>query len=245
MAAFNDYVLTLDVDWGPDFAIEYAAQVLVERNVKATWFLTHDSAAVERLKESSHLFEFGVHPNLLPGSTHGQSEDAVLTHVMAMVPNAVSMRTHGLYQSSNFLAKAAGEYGIAIDVSLFLPRAANLTPHRLRWGYTKLWRLPYFWEDDSEMFEDDPIWSLSDERLAVPGLRIFDFHPIHLLLNTNKFETYSALKQELPVSQWDAEFVAKHANKLEGPRDLFLGLAEELSERGRQIKELISDGGRL
>lgn len=245
MTEFSDYVLTLDVDWAPDFAIEAVAQILIEKNVKATWFLTHYSTTVEKLKEAGHLFELGVHPNLLPGSTHGEREDAVLAHVKGLVPSAISMRTHGLYQSSNFLVKAAKDYSIAFDVSLFLPRAAHLTPHQLKWGGVKLWRLPYFWEDDSEMFEDVPIWSLSDKRLAVPGLRIFDFHPIHVLLNTNKFEIYNALKQEMPISQWTLDFVESHINKGEGPRTLFLEIAEALSGKGRQIKEIMSDWGRL
>lgn len=241
MVSKNDFVLTLDVDWAPDFAIDYVAQVLLENRVKATWFITHQSEAIERLRENTELFELGIHPNISPGSTQGKTEDEVLAHVMNIVPGAISMRTHRLYQSTEFLVKAATEYGILIDVSLFLPRAACLQPHRLKWYGSSLWRIPYFWEDDSEHFEDEPIWNLSDHRLNDSGLRVFDFHPIHIALNTERFERYDNLKRVRPLKSWDGEFIEAHINRGKGPRSLFLELVHKLSGRGKRIKEIISD----
>lgn len=111
MAPTNDFILTLDIDWAPDFVIEQVARIMIENKVKATWFVTHESEAIERLRENDDLFELGIHPNMLSGSTHGKTEDEVLTHVKKIVPGAISMRTHGLYQTSNFIVKAAKEYG--------------------------------------------------------------------------------------------------------------------------------------
>ena len=111
MHSNHEPVLTIDVDWSPDCVIDYVANILIEREVKATWFVTHQSEAIERSHKHSTLFELGIHPNMLAGSTHGQNEDEVLAHLCEIVPNAVSMRTHGLYQSSRWLAKAALEYG--------------------------------------------------------------------------------------------------------------------------------------
>ncbi len=68
--------ITLDVDWAPDFMIDAAAQALVDREVKATWFVTHASPAVERLREHPDLFELGIHPNFLAGSSHGATPAA-------------------------------------------------------------------------------------------------------------------------------------------------------------------------
>ena len=75
------------------------------------------------------LFELGIHPNCLPGSTRGNTENGVLAHMKEIVPEAVSMRTHGLYQTSNFLRKAARDYGIEINVSLLLPNTPNVIRH--------------------------------------------------------------------------------------------------------------------
>ena len=46
----NEIALTLDVDWAPDFMIDFAAEILVEHGVRATWFVTHDSPALTRLR---------------------------------------------------------------------------------------------------------------------------------------------------------------------------------------------------
>ncbi|MGI8544099.1 MAG: hypothetical protein ACR2MD_11585 [Aridibacter sp.] len=237
----DDYIITLDIDWAPDWAIDSTAQILIEKNVKATWFVTHRSEAVDRLRERSDLFELGIHPNLLGGSTHGKTEDEVLTHIKEIVPEAVSMRTHGLYQSTSFLIKASVKYEILADVSLFLPRSANLVSHQVKWNGAKLRRIPYFWEDDSEMFEEDPIWDLSDNRINVMGLRIFDFHPIHIALNTKQFSDYENIKQIKPVQDWTPEFIRDYTNKGKGPKQMFCQIADELSNKGRKIKDLILD----
>ena len=239
MTDVTDGVLTLDVDWASDAIIDSVAALLVERRVKATWFITHQSAAVDRLRTHGDLFELGIHPNMLPGSTHGATEEESLAHVLAIVPGARVMRTHGLYQTSNFLVKAASQFGVQIDVSLFLPRAPHLQPHRLTWGPASLWRVPYFWEDDSEMFEEQPIWRLADERLAVTGLRVFDFHPVHVALNTERFSRYDVLRRTRPLPSWDSAFIDAHAYDGDGPRRLFIELADALAGRGRFISELV------
>jgi len=236
----DHYILTIDVDWAPDFAIDHVANILIEHNVKSTWFITHRSKAIERLRIKPKLFELGIHPNMLPGSTHGCTEEQVLTHVLDIVPGATSMRTHGLYQTSNWLAKAANEFGILTDVSLFLPRTANITAHQLHWKDSSLWRIPYFWEDDAEMYEKNPIWKISDNRLNINGLKVFNFHPIHIVLNTNRFEWYEHLKQIRPLKLWDESFAKEHAQKGIGPQTFFLDLVKNLSGHGIQIKEMVN-----
>lgn len=239
MDNISDVAVTLDVDWAPDAIIDSVAALLAERRVRATWFITHRSPAVERLRSHGDLFELGIHPNMLPGSTHGATEDDVLAHVLSIVPEAKAMRTHGLYQTSNFLAKAATRFGLRVDVSLFLPRAPHLRPHRIPWGGASLWRIPYFWEDDCEMFEERPIWNLSDRTLAVSGLRVFDFHPVHVALNFDRFEQYDTLKRMRPLADWDETFIAEHVRSGAGPRTLFLELAGALEGRGRRISDLV------
>lgn len=235
----NDVLLTFDIDWAPDFVINQVARTLIEKRVKATWFVTHRSEAIENLRENKTLFELGIHPNMLAGSTHGTTEDQVLEHITAVVPEATCMRTHGLYQTSNWLTKAAREYGIFVDASLFLPRTPYLRPHQVRWNGMNLWRVPYFWEDDSEMFEEEPIWSATDPRIPVDGLKVYDFHPIHIALNTDRFERYERLKELRPLQEWDEDFIREHSYKGQGPRHLFLELAELLSSGGKKVSELI------
>lgn len=45
----NQIVLSFDIDWAPECAIEFVADILIEKQIKATWFVTHDSPAIQRL----------------------------------------------------------------------------------------------------------------------------------------------------------------------------------------------------
>jgi hypothetical protein len=226
----DDVVLTLDIDWAPDFAIDWIASRLVEAAVRATWFVTHRSAAVDRLRGYPELFELGVHPNFLPGSTHGATPGAVLRHCMALVPEASSLRSHALVQSSPLLAQITAETPITTDVSLFLPYAPALRPVEYRVGGRSLWRMPYFWEDDDEMEQARPNWSLSPLLGVGEGLKIFDFHPIHVYMNAVDMSPYRALADSGARLQ---DAVGGAVDGLvragDGTRTLFLELVEHLA----------------
>jgi hypothetical protein len=190
--------ITVDIDWAPDFMIRAMAERLAAARVRATWFVTHPTPALELLREHSALFELGIHPNFLPGSTQGESPGQVLAHCLELVPEARSMRTHCLVQSTPLLDLVAAETDVAVDVSLFLPHASGLeaVEHHSQSG--ELLRLPYFWEDDLEMARPQPAWD-PDRLLANgDGLKIFDFHPVHVFLNTETMARYEALKAQSP-----------------------------------------------
>ncbi len=195
----NAVALTLDIDWAPDFAIDFVADKLVEHQVRATWFVTHESPAIIRLKQYPELFELGIHPNFFPGSSHGASVDAVLRYCMALVPEAVSARTHGLLQSTRLLGQILAQTPIKIDVSLFLPHTPHLRPVEYPWEGHTLLRIPYFWEDDFEMeYRTRARWDLRPLMEETDGLKIFNFHPLLVLLNAINMEPIRALKQIIP-----------------------------------------------
>jgi hypothetical protein len=192
--------LTLDVDWAPDCVIDHVAAELRRSGVPATWFVTHAAAAVERLRETPALFELGIHPNFLPGSSHGATVREVLSHCMRLVPEARSMRTHSLVQSSPLLGQVVRETPITVDVSLLLPRHQGLQPVQMPLAGRTLLRLPFYWEDDIEMAFATPDWTpLRAEHGG--SLRILNFHPIHIYLNSTTMGAYQALKAAVPDLQ--------------------------------------------
>lgn len=222
--------VTLDVDWAPDFAIDAAADALIRAGVPATWFVTHESPAVERLRSRSDIFELGIHPNFLPGSSHGASVAAIIEHLLEIVPDATSMRTHNLFQSSPLFDQIAAICDIVVDVSLFLPSASNLAPVRYRTRHAELVRLPYFWEDDVAMYQQEACWSPGPLLARPPSLKIFDFHPIHIALNSADMEPYERLKQESPdIAAADRDVVASHAHEGAGTATFFAELLERVA----------------
>jgi hypothetical protein len=190
--------LTFDIDWAPDFVIDDVAARLIARSVKATWFVTHASPAVSRLAARPDLFELGIHPNFLPGSDHGSTPADVLRHVMRLVPNAVSVRTHGLVQSGAILDDILTHTPVTVDSSLFLPRMPGIqaVPYWRR-GTRTIQRLPFFWSDLAEAERDEPEWSLAPLLDNGPGLKVFAFHPIHVYLNSSDDSAYRRLKERV------------------------------------------------
>lgn len=224
-------VLTLDLDWAPDFAIEDAARTLIDRRVRATWFVTHETPVLALLRAHPDLFELGIHPNFLPGSSHGASPAEVLAHCMAIVPEARSVRTHALVQSTPILTEIVARTPVRTDVSLLQPRVAGLQAFVLPLGPARLLRLPYCWEDDVEMDWARPAFALDDLPPA-GGLRILDFHPIHVALNSASMAPYGALKRRRPrlqdATRDDCEALAAAGA---GTGSFFRAVAERLAGR--------------
>jgi hypothetical protein len=202
--------LTFDTDWAHDAAIADTIDLVEEAGVAATWFVTHDTPLLARLRENP-LFEIGIHPNfnpLLAGEPRAGcgSADEVLDRMLELVPEATAIRSHCLVQGGR-LFELFRRKGLTHDCNAFLPESSGMT---LRpWvDWSGLIRVPYFWEDDfwcdtgrSSRFAD------LDTR---PGVRGYDFHPIHVFLNTEALCRYEDARAEFQ----DAE--ALRARRYEG-----------------------------
>jgi polysaccharide deactylase WbmS-like protein len=233
----NAIVLTFDIDWAPDFAIDFVAQQLVRHQVRATWFVTHNSPAIERLRQHSDLFELGIHPNFLPGSTHGSTTAEVLDHCMRLVPEAFSVRTHCLFQSTPLLCDVLNLTPIRVDASLYLPHARRLSVNEIQWQGETLLRVPHFWEDDFEIERIAPCWSMAPLLAGNDGLKVFDFHPIHVYLNSSTMNAYRQLKQKAAnLSEVSEDQAAAVAEAGAGAQTLFVELTKHLSQATESLR---------
>ena len=240
----NGFVVTLDIDWVPDYVIDHVAGILKSAGVKATWLVTHSSPAIDRLAAES-LFELGIHPNFMAGSSHGADARAVLDHCAALVPGARSMRTHGLMQSSRLLAEIASTTSVRVDSSICMPYVAGIRPFVYETGSGPLVRIPFVWADDLEMADPRCDWRLAPLAGIGPGLKVLNFHPIHVFLNSSNPEVYGELKravprlEELPQDRAEsarasgrgtATLFAEVADALRGTAMAHLGEVDELFE---------------
>ena len=233
----NAIVLTFDIDWAPDFAIDFVARQLVRHQVRATWFVTHNSPAIERLRQHSELFELGIHPNFLPGSTHGTTTAEVLDHCMRLVPEAFSVRTHCLFQSTPLLCDVLTRTPIRVDASLYLPHVRRLSVNELQWQGETLLRVPHFWEDDFEIERITPCWSMAPLLAENDGLKVFDFHPIHVYLNSSTTDAYRQLKQKAAsLSEVSEDQAAALAETGSGAQTLFVELTKHLSQATKSLR---------
>lgn len=193
MTAFA--ALTFDVDWAPESCIQACVDLCLAHGVPATFFVTHPSPTLARLRGDAR-FELGIHPNFLSGSSHGHGLREVLDHVLECAPGARVMRTHALFQSSPLFALVADAYPqLECDASLHLPGHSPLLPVDLYPGVSRrrLTRLPYLWEDDTMFADPGWDWRWEFDR---PGLVIYDFHPVHVALNAADMTPYNDLRRE-------------------------------------------------
>ena len=223
----NETLLTFDCDWAPDFVINDIINLLDAEKIKATFFITNNSQILKKLR-GNKLFEIGIHPNFFPKSTQGSNEDSILNNLKQIVPEAKSIRTHGLFQSTP-LVKKFQEYGIENDLSLFLQNTPNIVPHYSK--FFNLFRFPYFWEDDVAITEKVN-WSFEDPLYHVNGLKIFNFHPIHVFLNSNNMDNYENLKKEIGLEQLNEENIKNYVNQSDiGVKSFFIEIISSLKNK--------------
>jgi hypothetical protein len=194
--------VTIDTDWASDEVIEYTLEILLEYKIKTTWLITHDSNVIRRLFCCNDIFEIGIHPNFLPNSTQGSGFLDIMSRLLSIYPKAKIMRTHSLYQSTPMFEAVLKNYpAIEIDVSLFLPYEKNITPHKFYISGDKkpyIVRIPYVWEDDMEMVLPSPEFEFNIKKFNGKGIKIFNFHPIHIALNSTNLVSYEKLKKDNP-----------------------------------------------
>lgn len=210
--------LTFDIDWAHDEVLEDTINLVEKADVAATWFVTHDTMFLARLR-ANPKFELGIHPNfnflLQADSRNGANAGEVIDRLLQIVPEAKSVRSHSLTQSS-ILLQLFLDKGLTHECNHFIPEQAaiELEPWHLWNGLIKV---PHFWEDDVAcMYAKNTL--IQDLLVrAEGGVRVFAFHPIHIFLNTNTLECYERSR-------------ADHANpkKLITHRNTGFGVRSEL-----------------
>lgn len=218
--------ITLDVDWAPDFVVAECADILRKFGVPATFFATHQSSLLKEIERDKD-FEVGIHPNFLPGTTHGNNHTEIMDTMMDLVPKAKSIRTHGLFQTSNLFHLLQCQYSqICYDFSLFLPGNNHLKPFNFQVEKgRRLTRVPYQWEDDL-------YWISPTNKIIFneATYQIFDFHPIHVYLNSPNSDNYNKMKRSInkPLQNANQKDLKEFKNSYIGAKTWLLEILESV-----------------
>ena len=159
---------TSDVDWASEPCLEDLFGQLASRGIRPTVFATHRSEVLVR-REAAGDVEVGIHPNFLPGSSHGAGEDEVIDHLLGLFPSARAFRSHCFVDSTRIVRRMLAR-GIRYDSNLCLFLEPELRPLRHGSGIV---RLPVFWEDDCHWELTGGDWNLASYlgRFLTPGLK--------------------------------------------------------------------------
>ncbi|MCR5686985.1 MAG: hypothetical protein K6G58_03085 [Lachnospiraceae bacterium] len=228
---------TFDMDWAGDEVLADFHALLKECGVCATIHVTHDTPMLSELRKDDAI-DLGIHPNYNPLLLEGSDRTVadVLRDIKKIVPEAVSLRSHALTAGS-VIARHYAEVGIKYELNTYIPprQGSAIFPYEAPIGSHLV--LPFIFEDDLYLLKrsGDPDFWLGDDFTAP---RIFNFHPIHLYLNTDSMETYERARPYFK----DINELRKMRNSTEyGMRDLFIELSQKAKGLGYESRK-IKDG---
>lgn len=225
----DKFIVTLDVDWAPDFVLDEVASIFRTKGVKSTWFFTHASPVVENLRNEKRLFEIGIHPNFLNGSTQGETPEEIMSYLLRVVPEAISMRTHSLVWSSRVLETILEKTNVRVDASLFTPGASFLRPFQQWFKGKYLVRIPTVWSDDYQWQTPEPCWDMH-VLAKIEGLKVICFHPIHIYLNSASGQEYENAKTAMGnLKELRPEDAEQYIHAGQGTRTFLLNVLDYLS----------------
>jgi hypothetical protein len=191
----REVYLTFDLDWAKDEQIYFLVDHLIKNEIKATFFLTHYSKAVQKILDQNELFEIGIHPNFLESSTQGRNFEEVIEFFSSWLSRPIGVRTHGLYTSSTYFIKIMKKCpSLQYDVSTYLPYADNIKPYQFEYAGRSIFKIPFNWEDDLEFEVSSPIWSIEGLVKKIDGSIILNLHPFHIFYNNAMISHYEEVK---------------------------------------------------
>jgi hypothetical protein len=213
--------ITLDQDWCSSETLKYAIDFIVAKNLPVTVFVTDFN------KEwiSTDYIEYGVHPNFLANSTQGEGIEHILSLAKKSVPNCRAWRSHSLYQSTRLTDIVSTFTDWDIELNNYLPEYTDLIVSQFP-SSRLMNRLPTHWEDDLELRRSKEAIDFLRDLKSQSWISIFNFHPIHLAINSTSMSVYDNLKSK---------------NKLAESPIFYEGYRKNVIEKGilDQLKDLI------
>jgi hypothetical protein len=173
---------------------------------------------------------------LLDGVSGAGTYEEVLSKIHQIVPEAVTVRNHCLTTGSRIMAKQK-EYGLKYDLNMLYPPRSDDSIQSFK-DWNDIYRIPFIYEDDIWLTmseKRDVQYYLSDDFSAP---RVFNFHPIHIFLNSDKLNRYEEARPFFD----NYEVLKKYRNLDEfGIRDFLIQLISTSKERGYTFLK-IKDG---
>ncbi len=236
MSGEEGIYITFDIDWAHDSVLSSCIDLCDQYDIEATFFATHMTEQLERINDSKNC-EIGAHPNfkpLLEGKSSATSAKKILEDVRVVVPDARSIRSHSVVQSGGLLDLFV-EFGFTHDTSTWIPSWANIQLKAWR-DWNGLIRAPFYWSDDTYYLSkrSQDITKLLDS----PGLKIFNFHPIHIFLNTEDIQRYELSRPAHHDPRLLEEYRCR--SECEGAKVFLTRLISEVQQRDLRLG-VISD----
>jgi hypothetical protein len=201
-------IVTLDLDWAPEPAIEETLNFIRSKGISPTVFATHTSPSVLNCMNE---IEVGLHPFFDPSSSHGSTYERVVDTVLSIPHNIPAYRCHR-FASCNKSRQLMKDAGMQISSNVCTDLEV-IAPFRDRIGLTEV---PIFFEDGSYLLNRHPLdITQTQAKLSQDPLdwHVILIHPMHFAINTPTFGYMEKIKQSHSRSQWNT-MSSKELNSL-------------------------------
>lgn len=216
----NKLIITIDIDWTCEAAIEETLSFFRDKNIYPTVFTTHRSKTVESYM---HNIDVGLHPFFGENSSHGKSITEVVKTVMDFPHNLKAFRCHR-FGVCNLSKQAMLEAGMMISSNV-CTNLEFISPFQDRSG---LLEVPIFLEDGGYLWQKRPleINSTLANIVKKPSSKVIVIHPMHFAINTPSFAYMLDIKKSISRKAW---------------RQMNTNMLNKLRWKGRGIRDFIID----
>ncbi len=215
-------VITVDIDWAPRECINDALDLLKKFNISPTIFAT-DNITSEFIADYDH----GIHPNFTGPAQDADDIKSTISDCINNFPHAQGIRAHALVFSTRHQFAVRDNFPqIKYMSNHYIGGQTGLNPYMAE---SMLPELPIFfmdnlWLEMNGKFDIQKIMDLTSR----PGLKVFDFHPYHLYINSLSPGHYT----EARPHYHDAEKLIDFRREGDGARKMFLSIMEAIKENG-------------
>ena len=209
-------ILTFDIDWASDEVLKYTLDLLEENSVKATFFVTHATDILTRIRANKD-FELAIHPNFnqILNKQSNKSVNRIFSEIIEIVPEAKISRSHSLTNSGSW--NGLYKKNKIIYTSNYLMYLCDyIQPIRNINGIVEI---PIFFADDALLYLNNNQNNLQHSsflNIDFKGIQVFLFHPIHIALNSYSLDFYNETRKF--HKNWKKDSYLSHQKK--GIKDL-------------------------
>lgn len=232
----TELIVTIDLDWACEAAIEQTLDFFYKQEIKPTIFSTHNSQAIESV---INYLEVGLHPYFAQDSSHGSIITEVVKHIMDLPHNIPAYRCHR-FANCNLSNQAMADVGMKISSNVctdleIIPSFKN------RFGLVEL---PIFMEDGGYLWRNHPL-EISEElknKIKNRNTKTILIHPMHFAINTPNFKYMYDIKRSVNRSEWNnltAEKLKQLSWKNRGIRDVIIDVIK-LGTKFSGLNELLA-----
>lgn len=227
--------ITFDTDHMTPDGLSYFIDAVVPKSIRATFFCYRPFVC---LNSTDH--EVAVHPYLAESSDWISTTRELIDKVESASNRKVrGLRPHSLMSSQNYIVKL-NSIGMDYVSSISAHPEMDVDVFRYPWGPAEI---PIRYMDNMDLWARDKTHQTGEcfskshieNALNSSGVYCFDFHPIHILLNTSHFSDY-----EEWTSRGRPELKSCVGSESYGVRSFFLDICSAI-ERAGDTAYLCSD----